>query len=136
MKINLTHLILLVVAAPAFAETTHQLTASVPFRFTVGSKTFEPGDYRVDALAGTHATIVRSTDFKTSAIVQTNSVTSAAPQTQGRLVFRCGEGRCVLSEIWEPGTASGRSIVQSKRDRELTTRVGIPARVRVSVALR
>jgi len=133
---HLAPIILMAAAAiPVFAADPHELTANIPFHFTAGAKTFQPGDYVVTRNL-TGVIKISSVDRTNSAfLISTPVIASTVPKT-GLLVFHRSGERYFLWEVWEPGNNSGSEVPPSKAEGERQSRSGVPARARVSVALR
>ena len=135
MTKHLVSIFMIAASIPLVAADTHKLMANVPFNFTAAGTVFQAGDYQITREAG--VVTIRTADRSKAAMVLTNSVEANSPSATGRLVFlRSGE-QYFLSEIWEPGNSSGSVVPPSNsKERELRSRNGVPARARVSVALR
>jgi len=135
MTKHLVSIFFVAAAIPLFAQDPHKLTANVPFNFTAGTTVFQAGDYEITKNS-TGMITVRSADRRQVAMLMTMPVIASSVSATGRLVFlRSGE-RYFLSELWEPGTTDGSAVPPSRAERELRSRNGIPAKARVSVALR
>lgn len=115
--------------ASASAQTpADNLTASIPFEFSVGDKTLPAGTYQISELNadGSALRVRNSSDDNQSAIRLTNSVSSAQPKEHSTLIFQRYGDRYFLSQIWVVGELQGREIVKSGQqraaDRELARR--------------
>jgi hypothetical protein len=97
------------------AQTDLVETASIPFPFTVGTKSIAPGTYHF---------ILESGPFLLSVVnVKTGDVEMFAvhPEQQravaphGHLIFRKSEGRCFLNEVHYSGTSMFSEVIEQHR---------------------
>lgn len=98
------------------------LEAKVPFGFWVG-RTFMPaGVYTADHSHNGSVLLIRSADWKSSALVIANAVHAPKGfQTTGKMVFnRYGE-TYFLSQVWRPGYDQGRQLAPTSAERELAS---------------
>lgn len=90
---------------------------SIPFRFSVGGKTFAAGDYTM--VAGSHqVSVVSQADGKTVALALANDVSGQAAGANGHIVFHCYAERCFLAEVWSPSQENGRRLLISPAEAE------------------
>jgi len=104
-------------AARSFAE---KLTAEVPFKFQVQDQQFPPGEYTISDLpgaSGTHVLLLRNWEARKSTLVLPRSLEANSGASRARMVFKCRDGNCALSEIWG-ATAGGGITVQPPREYE------------------
>ena len=87
----------------------------VPFSFGVANLTLPAGEYVMwpdrDEL------YLRGKDGKTMAIVSANRVTRDGGKT-GKVVFRCYEKQCFLSQLWMPDSEESHEVLKSRTEKE------------------
>lgn len=123
----------------ARAQSAHEQTASVPFSFNVGDKSFPAGDYHVRQLnpaADRVALEIKSADGRGSGkVTLTSFVRNGKAVAGARLVFtRYGE-QYFLTEVWTPALDAGLRLPTSRSERTLARKAGERAPERTSVAL-
>ena len=100
--------------ASVHAQAPSKVEVNIPFEFSAGKTTLQPGVYTIKRLSGNNVTL-RSTDGKSSVILNapvTNS--SSDPEAVERLVFeRYGE-QYALSQIWLTAD-TGRQVWTEKK---------------------
>ena len=70
----------------ASAQSSNRVAATIPFDFTVGSKTMAAGDYILGSLTGdSEGLVVRSKDSGKSVVRLTNSIQPNARENRARL---------------------------------------------------
>lgn len=100
-------------AAPA------ELIANIPFKFHVGDKTMPAGTYRIRCInASSDACVLRlrSTDGRSSAVVQTTNVIGKL-QDDARLVFRRYGNSYYFAEAWLASDATGLALRKSPHEK-------------------
>jgi hypothetical protein len=106
------------ISVPLSAQTLN-LTATVPFEFTVGDSTMPAGDYR---LLSSGRPIIQVFNEATNSAVLTATQSAYSGERSGagspRLVFNRYGDHYVLSQIWD-GSSVGRELTKSKNEREL-----------------
>ena len=129
---------ILAAAAPARAQSVHEQTASIPFSFNVGDKSFPAGVYRVRQLnpaSDRVALEIKSADGRRGKITLTSFVRNARAAERARLVFtRYGE-QYFLTEVWTPARDAGLALPTSRSERLLARKAGERAPERTAVAL-
>ena len=100
----------LAVAAPA--QITHTTKATIPFEFTVGTRTFPAGDYFVST---PEQGLLAVRDERGHMVAQVLSVgiESNDPNGQAKLNFEKADGQYILSEVWN-GTDTGEEVLRAK----------------------
>jgi len=94
---------LLVAAGAASAQV---MQASIPFEFRVGDRVMAPGAYRIDNLRSvTSPPLFRLLNVDSRGSIAVLPLAPVDPKKewaggQGKLVFACSSGSCVLSELW------------------------------------
>ena len=113
---TLTSLLLPVVylAGTAYGQvTTWVVKVNIPFEFTVGAKTFAPGDYSlIEPLQ--HLLVLRDARGRTVASAFTHDVDASATLASPTLRFASVDGRRVLTELWQERYPSGQRLIGSK----------------------
>ena len=107
------------------AQTGREMTASIPFTFVVGNKTFPAGEYnvtRVNPQSDKAALAIRSTDGRVAQIVLATSIQSGKAQESARLVFTRYEDQYFLSQVWTPADQMGLELRKSRSERTLLAR--------------
>jgi hypothetical protein len=106
----------------AQAQAPNQMKADVPFRFIIGGQTLPAGEYTVRYVnqdSGKNALLFKSTDGKTSRIVNMNTTQSVESQMKASLVFNQYGDQYFLSEVWTGGDQYGLSLPESRAERQL-----------------
>jgi hypothetical protein len=108
---SITNRFFLFAATAVFFGTTafgqNPMKASVPFSFSVRGGAVAAGDYvvNVDSHYGSKVVRLYNADTHQAAVALTFGAGGGpAEHIQPRLVFRCGDEGCALSEVW---TANG-----------------------------
>jgi hypothetical protein len=119
--IALSGLLVLLTFAPALGQSDRQTIIHIPFNFSVGEKTFEAGKYVFEPNKKDTATVwvIRHKDGSGAAFLLTRPVYSVDAQEKTKLVFRRYEDLYFLSEVWTAGSATGREIQISNREKAL-----------------
>jgi hypothetical protein len=116
------------VAISAQAQTTNRpQTASIPFDFNVGNKSFPPGEYRVERLnpqSDAVALAFKSTDGKMSVTILTRGVQAHGMEGGARLVFNRYGDRYFLSQVWRPSDSTGMELPESHAERHVRRELG------------
>ncbi|HVW84767.1 MAG TPA: hypothetical protein VHB50_08795 [Bryobacteraceae bacterium] len=115
------------VAVAAQAQTS--MTANVPFGFSLPGGNAAAGKYSIQVNRGAASTLVvlRNLDNRTIVMTLGQPLSPADSNESGpRLVFRCGDAHCALSEIWtlnagymypthlKPGTGEHVTVIPFK----------------------
>jgi hypothetical protein len=96
---------------------------STDFSFAAGDQTFTAGRYEVTRVGESRLRIAGAK--QPGAIVQFHTAKGKAPEEGGKIVFRCYEARCFLSEVWTPGNSTGQVILKSRKEQEWASKTGI-----------
>jgi len=119
-------LLALVWAVPlAYAQSSGNLKASIPFNFIVGSKSLPAGQYSLKPVSQV-AVLVQSEDSHSSAVVLTTAVEASKLQDVGKLVFNRYGDQYFLSQIWTPAASTGRQLHKSRMEREIANNISNP----------
>lgn len=120
------------------AQTLNQMKADIPFRFTIGDQTLPAGEYTVRYVnqdSGKTALLFKSTDGKTSRIVNMNTAQRGEQETKASLVFNQYGDQYFLSEVWTGADQYGLSLPASRAERQLKNGDLAMEAKRVTVAL-
>ena len=124
-------------ASSLTAQVSKQIEVAVPFDFTVGSKIYKAGAYR---LLEDMPSLVkfRNTATNVSAFVMTSSVIEQGRKKQGKptLVFNRYGDKYFLSQIWHGENGVGRQLKKSPAEREQLARTAAPTTVEVASSTR
>jgi hypothetical protein len=93
----------------------------IPFNFTVGEKAFSAGKYIVERNKKDSDTVwvIRHKDNSGKAMLLTRPVRANDTQEETRLVFHRYDDLYFLTEFWTVGSATGREIQISNREKAL-----------------
>ena len=121
---NLTMLTVLVAltAVSVAAQSERSKITNIPFSFIVGEKTLPAGEYTVEPNRrdSDKVWLVQSRDGRTSALFTTMPVRASETQEKTKFVFHKYGDQYFLSQIWTPGSNSGRELLMPRLKRELT----------------
>jgi hypothetical protein len=96
------------------AQAPSKVEVNIPFEFSAGTKTLQPGVYSIKRLSGNYLTL-RSIDGKATVILNAPlSLTSTDPNAEERLVFNKYGEHYYLAQIWLT-TDTGRELVVHKK---------------------
>ncbi|MGH9539336.1 MAG: hypothetical protein ACRD3H_15525 [Terriglobales bacterium] len=97
----------------AYAQREEVIKATIPFEFSLGGRTFPPGNYR---LVSTRPAFLQLCDAtgKTLATVLTNQVQSSQPPNSPRLEFKPEGGAYTLVQVWQGNHATGQQLGREK----------------------
>jgi hypothetical protein len=97
-----------------------RVRATIPFEFSVGSKTLPAGKYIVKPVSDNGLLVLQNVDDRRqTAMVHTSGLRAVPGQEQSRIVFRKYGDQYFLSQIWPGGIAAGFESGQSVHEREL-----------------
>lgn len=119
--IALSGLLVLLTFSSALGQSDRQTIIHIPFNFTVGEKTFPAGKYSFERIRKDSDTVwvIRHKDNVGKALLLTRPVRSSDTVEETRLVFTKYDDLYFLSQIWVPGSNTGREIQISDRERAL-----------------
>jgi hypothetical protein len=104
----------------AHAQSSTPVVADIPFDFSVGSKSLKAGEYSVRSFTSNGETVlIRNQDCSDEAIRLTNLVQARIVPQRATLVFHRYGQRYFLSEIWTPGSRTGRQLLKSGAERTI-----------------
>lgn len=111
---------LMLAAGSAFAQSSQEVRANVPFDFVVNHQTMAAGQYAITAAGtGNEAILVRGLDKKGVRLSTTDPIQANQPSGSTKLVFRKSGDTYFLTQIWVEGNDRGRKLPLSKQDSEL-----------------
>jgi hypothetical protein len=97
------------------------MLVTIPFAFTAGNVTLPAGEYRVEKMHGNSAVVlIRCSDPGAAAVVLSNAAQATEIQTQSKLIFKRYDNRYFLSQVWRAGSISGRELLKSRAEEEIT----------------
>ena len=88
----------------------------VPFSFEAANQTLTSGEYIL--WSERSEVFLRVANGKTVAMISANRTVHDGGKF-GKVVFRCYENRCFLSQLWPPDPENGRAILPSRVEREV-----------------
>jgi hypothetical protein len=107
------------------AQTPSRVEVNIPFEFSAGKTTLQPGVYTVKRMSGNLVTL-RNVDNKSSVILNAPvNLSSTNVAAKERLVFNKDGDRYFLAQIWLT-VDSGRELLKEKKTAE---RIEIALRV-------
>ncbi len=107
------------VAAQAQTSGRTQLSANIPFQFSVGNKTLPAGKYLLQSVGAESANVVvkiMSRDGKASAMLQMAGVEGKREES-AKLTFRRYGNKYFFAEAWVDGESSGLQAPKSRSER-------------------
>jgi len=126
---------LTVMASTRVAQAQDHLVVNVPFDFAAGGATLPAGEYSVKASeASRMLLLINRTNPGVSVVIPANPAQSDEIQTRSRLIFRRYGDRYFLSQVWTEGSAFGKELPQSARERETALSASIQAWDEVVIA--
>ncbi len=102
----------------AYAQSSLEVRADIPFQFRIGGRLLPAGTYTVKSLSQ-DTVLVRSLDWSQAAMAITNPVQANGTPAEGKLVFQRYGDAYFLSEVWHPGSEAGIQVRKSKAEREM-----------------
>lgn len=98
----------------AQAQAPSKVEVNIPFEFSAGTKTLQPGVYSITRMSGNYLTL-RSIDGKSAVILNAPmNLTSIDPDSAERLVFKKFGDQYFLSQIWLT-IDTGRELIVRKK---------------------
>jgi hypothetical protein len=109
-------LVVLLTAVAAHAQQT-KVTATVPFNFVAGDRTYPAGDYSFSNNGPVLQ--IANVEQATSAITMSQACESVLPSADTKLVFHRTGGYYILRQIWVAGNSRGRELPRSHTEVQL-----------------
>jgi hypothetical protein len=106
----------------AHAQTTDpDMTAQIPFKFTVANTTLPAGKYIIKRVDDNdpQALELHSADGRATVVFLTESAQSKGTPAKSELVFNKYGNRYFLGEIWSQGDSTGNQVEKSRAERRL-----------------
>jgi|HubBroStandDraft_5_1064220.scaffolds.fasta_scaffold100170_2 hypothetical protein len=94
------------------AQSDVAITARVPFPFTVGKHSIEPGTYQFSLLTSQFLLSVVNVKTGSMEMFTVRPEKQRAVEQHGRLVFGNSEGGSVLNEVHFPGTSMFSEVIE------------------------
>lgn len=120
LSIAATLSLLLMLSVAAAAQTTRQMTVTIPFAFSVGKTALPSGTYTVYRTS-THSGdgfLLRDADGRAKVVFNGQQIQSGKSQAVGRLEFRRYDDKYFLARVWAEGSNIGRELHQSSLERQ------------------
>ena len=95
------------------AQASSKVEVNIPFEFSAGKTTLQPGVYSIKRMSGNYLTL-RSADGKSVILNAPLNLTSSNPESVERLVFNKYGDEYYLSQIWLTADAGRELIVRKK----------------------
>ena len=103
----------------ANGQTSHGVTAAIPFDFVVGDKTLPAGNYLVSSVTNDGTGLrIQNRDAKPAAFRFSSLIPEKNNKRSARMVFHRYGQQYFLAEIWS-ADGYGRALRQCKRERNL-----------------
>lgn len=109
-----------VFASTRVAQAQQEMVVKIPFAFVADHVNLPAGDYTLKTAGPINSLLlVNRADPTMSAYIPSNAAQAAAVQSESKVVFNCYGDRYFLSQVWTAGTALGRQMVRSSREKEM-----------------
>ena len=114
-------LVLMLTAVSVCAQSERSKVTKIPFSFIVGQKTLPAGEYTVEPNRkdSHNVWLIQRRDGSTSALFTTMPLRSNEIQEKAKLIFHKYGDQYFLSQIWTPGSHTGRELLMPRLEREL-----------------
>ena len=127
-------LLLSLMAAAQVVQAQEALVVNIPFEFVAGKLTLPAGEYRVEKLEKNSVVVLtHCTQPGASAVVMTIAAQANEPQSDSKLVFNRYGNLYFLSQYWSAGSSSGRLLLKSAREEEISRIARIEAQGQVTL---
>jgi len=119
--IALSGFLVLLTFSSALGQSDRQNFIHIPFNFSVGDKSFSAGKYAIERNRkdSDAVWIIRGKENGGSVILITQPTRSNDTKEETQLVFHRYDDHYFLSEIWTPGSNTGRKLRISDREKAL-----------------
>lgn len=124
--------------ATAHAQSSDEHRAFIPFTFSVGNKSFPPGEYNVRSLnpqSDKSVLSIRSADGRMNKAVITIPVQAGSAHEKAKLVFNRYGDQYFLAQVWAEADDIGLALPKSRAERALERDAGEDVPERLTVAL-
>ena len=114
-------LVLMLTAVSVCAQSESSKVTNIPFSFIVGQEIFPAGEYTLEPNRkdSHNVWLIQRRDGRTNALFTTMPVRSSETQEEAKLIFHRYGDQYFLSQIWTPGSKSGRELMMPRLEREL-----------------
>ncbi len=104
----------LLMAAPAGAQSTSQMKVDVPFSFTAGKQLFRAGVYRIDVDGAHQLCRITASDGSVNLIRVQPGMASRPRRESDRAIVRFAKDgdRFVLETVWQTGSVEGNTVLR------------------------
>lgn len=119
-----------VCSAPLFAQSSVDVTASVPFAFHAGKTWLPAGEYRIYGQSGSPVLTLRTEEGEAVAMILSSDVSKLDGPKRSELKFRVYGEAHYFAGVWSANLQSGRETPKTPAERE-SERTGIPMQVAV-----
>jgi hypothetical protein len=111
---------LTVMASTQVARAQNPLVVNVPFDFMAGSTKLPAGEYAIKISGPQNALLlINRADASHSVFMPTNAAVANEPKSESKLIFNRYGDSYFLSEVWSEGSARGRRLLKSDREKEI-----------------
>lgn len=120
LNVAATLSLFLMLSVAAAAQTTRQMTVTIPFAFNVGKTALPPGTYTVYSTSTSTGNefLLRDAANRAKVVFNTQQIQSVEAREGGRLEFRRYDDKYFLACVWAEGSNIGRELQQSSLERE------------------
>lgn len=132
MKKQLFHIaatlsLFLMLGAAAGAQTTREMTITIPFDFNVGETALSAGTYTVyrTSTSSGNGFMLRDAKGQPKVVFHTRQAQSAGAQGESKLEFRSYDDKYFLAYVWAAGNNIGHELQPSRQERELAQEAAI-----------
>ena len=117
----LASFLVLITVSSALGQSDRQTIIHIPFKFSVGEKSFPAGNYIIERNKRDSdlVWVIKRQGNTGSAVLLTQPVRADKTAQQTKLIFNRYEDVYFLSEFWTPGSNTGRQINISDREKAL-----------------
>ena len=117
------------------AHAQEDVTATVPFEFSVNNQRLTAGKYQITSVSD-HFLVLRDASTGKSQFLMVSPAWVDVIQSRGRLVFHAYGGHHYLSQVWIQGKNGYSVLMQTRSERQAMTAAKMPSSpVNVEVAL-
>jgi len=110
-----------VMASTRVARAQEGMRVNIPFDFVAGTTSLPAGEYSVTVSGAVHTLLlIDRKDASASVLIITNAAVSAEPQSESKMIFNRYGDRYFLSQVWTAGYSSGRQLLKSAREKEMS----------------
>lgn len=115
-------------ASTQVVQAQQPMVVNVPFDFMAGGVNLPAGEYLIKTWGPTSSLFLTNRADAETVILPSNAAVSANIQTESKLMFHRYGDRYFLAQIWTAGSASGRELPKSEREKEMALSAKAEAR--------